>query len=67
LLVQQNHSKISVVVHPFVESYLKRGFISKNWKWMMKYKKMITILSDANLPLTGFKLLDKSKEDISLS
>jgi ribonuclease G len=67
LLVQQNHSKISVVVHPFVESYLKRGFISKNWKWMMKYKKMISILSDANLPLTAFKLLDKSKDDISLS
>jgi ribonuclease G len=65
LLVEQNHSKINLVVHPFVESYLKRGFISKNWQWMMKYKKMINILSDANLPLTSFRLLDKSKEEIT--
>ena len=67
VLVHHNHSKITLHVHPFIESYLKQGFISKNWKWMMKYKKMISILADANLPLTAFKLMDKNKEEIHLT
>ena len=66
VLVHHNHSKITLIVHPFIESYLKQGFISKNWKWMMKYKKVINILADANLPLPEFKIVDKDKEEIKI-
>ncbi len=66
VLVHQNHAKIILVVHPFIEGYLKRGFINKNWQWMMKYKKKITIQSDANMPLTEYRFIDKNKEEIKM-
>jgi ribonuclease G len=67
VLVNQNHSKITLVVHPFIESYLKQGFVSKNWKWMMKYKKVISIKSDINCAITDFQLIDKNGGEIKLN
>ena len=35
--VSQNDKKITVRCHPFIHSYLKKGFPSKIFKWRLKY------------------------------
>ena len=44
-------SKISMVVHPYVYSYLKKGLPSIQMKWILKYSKWIVIKQDANFCL----------------
>ena len=66
LLVDNNQSSIRLIVHPFVESYLKKGLLSPRIKWMLKYKKRIEVGADENYPLTQFKVYDKLGEEIEL-
>ena len=51
-------------VHPFIEAYFKKGFISRQIKWFLKYKKWITIEGKTSKHLLYFKLLNKKGEEI---
>lgn len=59
-----SHKKISLIVHPYLESFLKKGLMSVQLKWFLKYKKWITIRPDVNAGLVDFHFLDKSNEQI---
>jgi ribonuclease G len=43
ILQEQNEKSVTVGVHPFIEAYLKKGIISMQHKWFMKFKSWITI------------------------
>lgn len=43
LIEEKKQKNISLVVHPFIEAYLKKGINSRQKKWFMKYKKWISI------------------------
>jgi ribonuclease G len=45
LIINQGLRNITLKVHPFVASYLKKGLISKRLKWIMKLKSYIRIES----------------------
>ena len=44
LASKSKDKKITLHVHPFVASYLRKGLISHQIKWYFKYKKWISIL-----------------------
>lgn len=50
-----NDIKFTLIVHPFIESFIKRGIISKQVKWFMEYRKWIKVRADENIALTEFK------------
>jgi len=56
LLSELNYDKVSIITHPFIEAYLKKGlWKSQQWKWFFKYKKWINIASDHSLYITQYK------------
>lgn len=65
------HSKpkkaIHLHVHPFVEAFLKKGILSMQMKWFMKYNKWIRIKSDANSALNEYRFFDDNNDEIRFS
>lgn len=51
-------------VHPFIEAYLKKGFISQQIKWFRKYKKWIKIESVTTLSIMDYFFLDANRNKI---
>jgi ribonuclease G len=66
LLNELDNQNLRLVVHPFVEAYLKKGIQSRQWHWFWQYKKWIHVNSDSNLSLTDYRFYDSHNEDIKL-
>jgi ribonuclease G len=45
LVKNQNQQYVKLIVHPFVESFIKKGrfFNSIQWKWYWEYKRKIHV------------------------
>ena len=55
--VGKNLSKrIVISAHPYVQAYLTKGLVSQRLKWMMKYKRWITVKADSHLSLLDFTI-----------
>jgi ribonuclease G len=66
ILIEQK-KEFKLAVHPFLEAYITRGFISRRVKWLIKYKKWIEVRAYDNFPLTKFEFLDKTGATIEIS
>ncbi len=61
-------AKLTLHVHPFIEAYLKKGWLkSIKMKWFFKYKKMVKIRSNNDFPITTYKFYDGSEDEIRLN
>lgn len=67
IIQSQIKSKIKLQVHPYVESYLKKGFPNMQMKWYMKYQKWIRIQVNNDFHLTQYKFFDENDDEIRLS
>ena len=54
-VMNDRKGKVTLLVHPFLEAFLTRGFYSKRVQWMMKYKKSIKIKSEEQFGITHFE------------
>ena len=54
-------------VHPFVDAYLKKGFISLYSKWRREYGRKFRILPDQDLAYLQYRVIDSHKQEIDLS
>ncbi len=66
LLNEQNLKTVKLMVHPVVEAYLKRGFMSIQRKWYLKYKKWIPVYINEDYQLTEYHFFNKDGEEIEL-
>jgi len=68
IMQQQNQKKLSLVVHEYVEGYLKNGgmFRSIQWKWYFKYKRWINLDSTESMALTEYHFYDAQGEEIEV-
>lgn len=54
--VREKHYKyLNIHVHPYLAAYLKRGFIGRKWKWLLKYRAMIKIIPNDSMGLIEYK------------
>lgn len=60
-------SKIKLQVHPFIESYLKKGWPSLQMKWYMKYYKWVRIQANNDFHLTLYRFYDENDDEIRLN
>lgn len=65
-LIDQNHSGLTIAVHPIMHRYLTCGFPSKRLKWMWKAKQRIKIIPDNTYHLTEFHFFDRADEEVVL-
>lgn len=62
----QNVSNIHIGLHPYLYAYFTNGVVSKRVKWFFKYFKWVKLIKDSSLPVTEYKFLDESGEEIEL-
>ncbi len=66
LLNEMDYDDLQLTVHPFVESYLTKGWRSKQMQWFWKHKKWVKIESNDNYFLTEYHFFDEHQEEIKL-
>ncbi len=47
---------IDIYINPYLKSYLEKGFFSIKWKWMLKYRVRISLVSDDTISLNEYKI-----------
>jgi ribonuclease G len=62
----QNVDKIQIGLHPYLHAYFTTGMISQRMRWFFKYYKWIKLIKDSSLPVTEYRFLDESGEEIEL-
>ena len=65
-IMKQNKEKLTVFVHPFVEAYLKKGFMSQVRKWFLQYWKPVRVRSDNSLAFTETRYIGANGAEIKL-
>ena len=66
LIEKQNQKKLRLVVHPFLEAYIKRGriFGSLQWKWYKTLRQWVTVQGNDNYQYMEYHFFDKNDEEI---
>ena len=68
IMKSQRPKKLTLLVHPFVQAFLKKGlFNSVQIQWWREHKKWIKISADNNLPLTNYKFYNENNDEIRLN
>ncbi len=67
ILNSRPKSKLKLVVHPYVEAYLKKGFMNVQKNWFFKHSKWIKISSNMDFHLNEFKFFDSNDDEIRLN
>ena len=68
LSIEKNgHNKYTLLVHPFVCAYLKKGFIPIHWKWFHLKRIQVKIIQDSSLNLLDYKILNPKTKEILFS
>jgi ribonuclease G len=65
----QHPKKLTLVVHPFVHAYLRKGwfFNSIQMKWWREFKKWVHISPDNDFALTSYKFFNENNDEIRLT
>jgi ribonuclease G len=69
LCEEQNEPALTLQVHPFLASYLKKGLFSLKsfqWKWYKKYKRWIKVDGVSSYHLMEYHFQNKQGEEIKL-
>ena len=66
LLLDRKEAHVSLLVHPYLEAYFKKGIISRQVKWFFKYKKWITVRGVTAHHLLQYSFVNKINEEIAL-
>jgi len=66
VITQLHQKRINLMVHPYIESHLRRGLPSLRLKWRWKYKCPIEIDSNESMGITEYKFFDQQGEEINL-
>jgi ribonuclease G len=66
LIGEKKMSKVTLLVHPYLEAYFKRGIFSKRFKWFLKYKKWIDVRGVTAYHFMQYSFLDKNNNEIAL-
>ncbi len=62
LVTKKPSENITIVVHPFLESYLNKGFPSMAFKWRLKLKKSFNVKSADSNELLEYYFVNKKGE-----
>lgn len=66
IITKQNEKGFSIILHPFLYSYFTKGLISRQLRWLFKYKTWINLVQDSSLGVVDFKFYNKFEEEIEI-
>ena len=64
-LLEVEKEKVAILkVHPFVDAYFKQNKMKYQWRWLLKYKRWVSIQSRTAYPLMEYKILNTDNESL---
>jgi ribonuclease G len=66
LLTERKEKHVTLLVHPYLDAYFKNGIISRQLKWLFKYKKWVPVKGITDNQLLEYKFVDKENQEITL-
>lgn len=66
LIETKKEKNLILHVHPYLEAFFKKGLVSKQMKWFLKYKKWIPVRGNSANHLLQYSFVNKKNEDITL-
>jgi ribonuclease G len=66
LILDRKEKNITLLVHPYLESYFKKGPISKQLRWYFKFKKWIPVRGLAANHLMQYSFVNNKNEEITI-
>jgi ribonuclease G len=66
LLIDRKEQHVTLLVHPYLEAFFKKGLISRRMKWFFKYKKWIQVRGVTAHHLLQYSFVNKNNEEIAL-
>jgi ribonuclease G len=66
LLNDRKEKGVTLLVHPYLEAFFKKGIISKQLRWFLKYKQWIPVRGLTAHHLLQYSFVNKSNEEITL-
>lgn len=66
LIREQNEKNLTLMVHPFVYSYLTRGFFNYKWKWWRKYGQIVKLKQQNAVHFLEYHFYNKNGEEIKM-
>ena len=66
LLEEKKEKKLTLIVHPYLESYFKKGLVSRQWKWYFQFKKWVSIQPNNSNHILEYKFLDSTGKKIKV-
>lgn len=67
LITKNNQRKITLLIHPYLEAFIRQGFPSIRMKWFFKYRQWIHLDSSDNISIMEYHFYDKQGEEILMS
>ncbi len=64
LIEDKGIKDVVLLVHPYLEAYFKKGLISRQMKWFLKYKKWIPVRGITAHQLLQYSFVTKENEEI---
>lgn len=66
LLKNLNLKNLTLVCHPFVEAYLKKGLPSLRMNWYFKHKSWLKVISESGMGINSYRFDNEIGEEINL-
>ncbi len=66
LMTDRKEKNVSLLVHPYLEAYFKNGMISRQVKWLFKYKKWVSVRGVTENHLLEYKFVNDKNVEITL-
>lgn len=64
-LMKQNKESLTIYAHPFVESFLTKGFYNQVRKWFFQYWKRVKVIGDNSMAFTEVKYFNNKGVEIN--
>jgi ribonuclease G len=66
LILDRKEKDLALLVHPYLESYFKKGLISRQVKWFIKFRKWIPVRGMSAHHLLQYTFVNSKNEEITL-
>ncbi len=66
LIQDQNESKLTLMVHPYINAYLKKGLKSIQVKWYMQFKRWVRIVPMPSYHFLEYHFFNKNDDEIKM-
>ncbi|MEN9699729.1 MAG: hypothetical protein RLZZ301_927 [Bacteroidota bacterium] len=66
LLTDRGVSGLTLLVHPYLEAFFKKGLLSRQVRWFLKYKKWVPVRGVTAHHLLQYTFVDKNNDEITL-